>query len=54
LNLGKLLPNRDLSIDELSQLTINFDGYPSSHFPEAPQDNGMTVFNSQMVAVGTK
>ncbi|MDA0107801.1 hypothetical protein OH456_06580 [Vibrio sp. La 4.2.2] len=53
-NHGKLLPIRDLSIDESSQLTINFDSYPPRHFPEAPQDNGMTVFNSKMVAVGTK
>lgn len=54
LNLGKLLPNRSLLIDELSQLTINFDSYPPSYFPEAPQENGMTAFNSKMVAVGKK
>ncbi|RNL67074.1 hypothetical protein D0911_02275 [Zhongshania marina] len=52
LNLDKLLPIPDLLIDEASQLTINFDCYPPSHFPEAPQDSGMTVFNSKMAAVG--
>ncbi|MEX0335914.1 hypothetical protein [Vibrio tubiashii] len=54
INLGKLLPDRSLPLDGLSQLTINFDNYPPIHFPEAPHENGMTIFNSKMVAVGTR
>ena len=52
--LDKLLPIRNLSIDDVTQLTINFDSYPESDFPEAPKKNGLTVLNSQMAVVGKK
>ncbi|MEZ8826393.1 MULTISPECIES: hypothetical protein [Vibrionaceae] len=54
LPLNKLLPNKQLGINDLAQMTVNFDSYPELSFPEAPQENGMTIYNSKMFAVGTK
>ncbi|MBY8033807.1 hypothetical protein KW465_01980 [Vibrio fluvialis] len=52
ISLPKLLPNKKVGGDELTQITVDFVSHPQLDFPEIPDDNGASLYASQINSVG--
>tara|TARA_Y100000588_G_C14168160_1_gene887870 strand:- start:1077 stop:1307 length:231 start_codon:yes stop_codon:yes gene_type:complete len=54
ISLPKLLPNKKVGGDELTQITVDFVSHPRLDFPETPDDNGASLYASQINSVGVQ
>ena len=46
-----LLPRKDIGIDEISTLEVDFRNIPTINWPEAPTDYSYVLFNDSVTAV---
>lgn len=52
-NLNKLVPNKDMGLDEVHQMVVSLRDIPPLDFPEAPADHEAILLNANSISVGS-